>query len=42
MTYKNRLESDGVPFRCATGQAVAQAERWATDGFPREDLHSAR
>ena len=25
----NRLESDGLPFRCAPGQAAAQAERWA-------------
>lgn len=26
----NRLESDGLPFRCAPGQAAAQAKRYAT------------
>ncbi len=27
--YNNRFESDGLPFRCAPGQAAVQAERWA-------------
>jgi hypothetical protein len=30
MTYNNRLESDGLPFCYATGQAAAQAERYAS------------
>jgi len=25
--HNNRFESDGLPFRCAPGQAVAQAGR---------------
>ena len=25
----NRFESDGLPFRCAPGQAAAQAKRYA-------------
>ena len=29
----NRFEADGLPFRCAPGQAAAQAERYKANSW---------
>lgn len=37
--HNNRFESDGLPLRCAPGQAAAQAERSSSSGA-RLKLHA--
>lgn len=34
-SHNNCFESDGLPFRCASGQAAAQAERYAQVNYSR-------
>ena len=33
-THNTHIESDGLPFRCAPGQAAAHVERWAAHHKP--------
>ena len=35
--HNNRIESDTLPFRCATGQGAAHVERSAADKKPRQN-----
>lgn len=38
-SHNTRFESDGMPFRCAPGQAAAQAERYTKEINDYDSLH---